>query len=50
VSLLWHPRLDGDLAHRWLASLVREVCAAQPAEGHSAARGAATVQMTPLGA
>jgi DNA-binding transcriptional LysR family regulator len=26
VSLLWHPRLDGDLAHRWLRGCVREVC------------------------
>jgi DNA-binding transcriptional LysR family regulator len=28
VSLLWHPRLDGDPAHRWLRGIVREVCAA----------------------
>ena len=28
VSLLWHPRLEADLAHRWLRGLVREVCAA----------------------
>jgi DNA-binding transcriptional LysR family regulator len=27
VSLLWHPRLDADLAHRWLRGLVRDVCA-----------------------
>lgn len=27
VSLLWHPRLDADPAHRWLRGLVREVCA-----------------------
>lgn len=27
VSLLWHPRLDGDPAHRWLRGCVREVCA-----------------------
>jgi DNA-binding transcriptional LysR family regulator len=26
VSLLWHPRLDADLAHRWLRNCVREVC------------------------
>lgn len=26
VSLLWHPRLDGDQAHRWLRSCVRDVC------------------------
>ena len=28
VSLLWHPRLDSDPAHRWLRGQVREVCAA----------------------
>ncbi|MBY3596809.1 LysR family transcriptional regulator [Rhizobium bangladeshense] len=28
VSLLWHPRMDADPAHRWLRSCVREVCAA----------------------
>lgn len=27
VSLLWHPRLDADQAHRWLRGCVREVCA-----------------------
>ncbi|WP_420993045.1 LysR family transcriptional regulator [Cupriavidus sp. 30B13] len=26
VSLLWHPRMDGDLAHRWLRGCVRETC------------------------
>lgn len=26
VSLLWHPRMDGDQAHRWLRGCVREVC------------------------
>lgn len=29
VSLLWHPRLDADPAHRWLRECVRSVCAAQ---------------------
>jgi DNA-binding transcriptional LysR family regulator len=29
ISLLWHPRLDADPAHRWLRDLVREVCAGQ---------------------
>lgn len=29
VSLLWHPRLDGDVAHRWLRTCVRELCAKQ---------------------
>ncbi|MBX4901876.1 LysR family transcriptional regulator [Rhizobium bangladeshense] len=28
VSLLWHPRMDADPAHRWLRSCAREVCAA----------------------
>ncbi|HEY9216445.1 MAG TPA: LysR family transcriptional regulator [Phenylobacterium sp.] len=27
VSMLWHPRLDADPAHRWLRVHVREVCA-----------------------
>ncbi len=27
VSLLWHPRLDADPAHRWLRTHVRAVCA-----------------------
>jgi DNA-binding transcriptional LysR family regulator len=27
VSLLWHPRLDADLAHRWLRGCVRDICA-----------------------
>ncbi|RWM92922.1 MAG: LysR family transcriptional regulator [Mesorhizobium sp.] len=28
VSLLWHPRLDADPAHRWLRGCVRDICAA----------------------
>jgi DNA-binding transcriptional LysR family regulator len=27
VSMLWHPRLDGDPAHRWLRGCVRQACA-----------------------
>ncbi|MEO7178117.1 MAG: LysR family transcriptional regulator [Allosphingosinicella sp.] len=27
ISLLWHPRLDSDPAHRWLRGCVKEVCA-----------------------
>lgn len=27
VSMLWHPRMDADPAHRWLRSCVREICA-----------------------
>ena len=29
VSLLWHPRLDADPAHRWLRACVRDICAAK---------------------
>lgn len=29
VSMLWHPRLDADLAHRWLRGCLREVCGPQ---------------------
>lgn len=36
ISLLWHPRLDGDPAHRWLRDAVRAAC--RDAAG---ARGAA---------
>jgi DNA-binding transcriptional LysR family regulator len=28
ISLLWHPRMDADPAHRWLRGLVLETCAA----------------------
>ncbi|MCD2515328.1 LysR family transcriptional regulator [Massilia sp. G4R7] len=27
VSMLWHPRMDADQAHRWLRGLVLETCA-----------------------
>ena len=30
VAMLWHPRMDGDLAHRWLRDLLRGVCAPRP--------------------
>ncbi|HAP26118.1 MAG TPA: LysR family transcriptional regulator, partial [Achromobacter sp.] len=26
VSMLWHPRMDGDAAHRWLRSIVLQAC------------------------
>jgi DNA-binding transcriptional LysR family regulator len=28
ISLMWHPRLDADPAHRWLRGLVLDTCAA----------------------
>ena len=31
VSLIWHPRMDADPAHRWLRECVREICSAQSA-------------------
>jgi DNA-binding transcriptional LysR family regulator len=33
VSMLWHPRLDADPAHRWLRTCVREMCGAL--DGHT---------------
>jgi DNA-binding transcriptional LysR family regulator len=30
VSLLWHPRLDADPAHRWLRGLVLDTCRGGP--------------------
>jgi DNA-binding transcriptional LysR family regulator len=33
ISMLWHPRLDADVAHRWLRGCVREVCAHDPIPG-----------------
>lgn len=26
LSMLWHPRMDGDLSHRWLRGQIRTVC------------------------
>lgn len=33
VSLLWHPRMDADPAHRWLRGCVRDACADSPDAG-----------------
>lgn len=33
ISMLWHPRMDGDLAHRWLRGCVRSVCGARRSVG-----------------
>jgi DNA-binding transcriptional LysR family regulator len=35
VSLLWHPRLDADPAHRWLRGCVQDVCAPNSFVRHS---------------
>ncbi|MNT79044.1 hypothetical protein D3C72_2183420 [compost metagenome] len=29
VSLMWHPRMDADPAHRWLRGCVVDACAGQ---------------------
>ena len=33
ISVLWHPRMDGDLAHRWLRGCVRSVCGTRRSVG-----------------
>lgn len=35
VSMLWHPRMDADPAHRWLRGLVRSVCGGKPSAGQA---------------
>ncbi|CAG0975479.1 Nodulation protein D 2 [Rhizobiaceae bacterium] len=32
ISMLWHPRMDGDLAHRWLRTTVKSVCSTRRSE------------------
>lgn len=32
VSMLWHPRMEADPAHRWLRRWVYEVCTGSPAD------------------
>lgn len=33
VSMLWHPRLDSDPAHRWLRGVLRDACALRADQG-----------------
>jgi DNA-binding transcriptional LysR family regulator len=40
VSLLWHPRLDADPAHRWLRQCVRDACAEQLTDSSTRGRAA----------
>ena len=40
VSLLWHPRLDADPAHRWLRGCVRDACAERLTESAILGRAA----------
>lgn len=32
VSMLWHPRMDGDEAHRWLREQIRDICGGERRE------------------
>jgi DNA-binding transcriptional LysR family regulator len=40
VSLLWHPRLDADPAHRWLRDCIRQICAERIADFSSGKKAA----------
>ena len=40
VSMLWHPRLDADPAHRWLRTCLYEVCHRQLGDDNATQRGA----------
>lgn len=50
ISLLWHPRLDADPAHRWLRGLVREVCATKLVRAPTTANAGAWTSPRPRGA
>jgi DNA-binding transcriptional LysR family regulator len=49
VSLLWHPRLDADAAHRWLRGCVKEVCAEQLRRSADSRRSGRTPRVTQKG-
>ena len=40
ISLLWHPRLDADTAHRWLRGCVRDACTEQLTDSSTNGRAA----------
>ena len=40
ISLLWHPRLDADPAHRWLRGCVRDACAERLTKSSTRGRAA----------
>ncbi len=42
VSLLWHPRLHADPAHRWLRGCVRDICAEQCSDSSAFEKAADT--------
>lgn len=41
VSMLWHPRMDADTAHRWLRGCVLDACAGQLTDASAHAAGPA---------
>lgn len=42
VSMLWHPRFDGDQAHRWLRGCVRDACAGERTDAAAGTPGSRT--------
>lgn len=34
ISMLWHPRMDGDLAHRWLRACLKAACSSRQRRRH----------------
>jgi DNA-binding transcriptional LysR family regulator len=38
LSMIWHPRMDGDLAHRWLRGHIRNLCAGKRGSAGDAGR------------
>jgi DNA-binding transcriptional LysR family regulator len=35
ISMLWHPRMDGDAAHRWIRGCLHDICAAHHGDSPS---------------
>lgn len=35
ISMLWHPRMDGDTAHRWIRGCLHDICAAHHSDSAS---------------
>lgn len=35
ISMLWHPRMDGDVAHRWIRGCLHDICAAHHSDSAS---------------
>jgi hypothetical protein len=35
ISMLWHPRNEGDAAHRWIRGCLHDICAAHHGDSAS---------------